>query len=577
MGGEFDLHRRLRVAPRRRAYRRGVDAKPRATPRPPRGPHDSTGDPRAAAVAGLACAAVTVGVAELGAGLVMRAGWSGGTPSPVDALGGAFIDRTPPWLKGWAVDAFGTHDKAALYVGIACVLVVLGCLLGVVAARARAAGLIVFGGLVAVAGAAVLSRPGAGPADLGPLLLGAVAGWWVLRRSTRPPGRDEDQRERGQRGQDQSERDRSEVRPRQGVGALGRPLTRRAAIGSGLVAIGAGAAGIVVGRVVAGGARGAAAARAAFAAPGVAATVTVPAGADLRVPGVTPFIVPDADFYRIDTALTVPQVDPAGWSLRVTGLVEREITIDWATLLAKPMTEAMVTLMCVSNEVGGTLNGNAIWTGWPVRDLLAEAGVRAGADMVLSRSVDGFTAGTPLEALTDARDALLVVAQNGQALLPEHGYPVRLVVPGLYGYVSATKWVSELKVTTFAADEGYWTPRGWSALAPVKTQSRIDVPRDGATLPDGTVAVAGVAWAQHRGVTGVQVSIDAGDWQDARLGADATIDAWRQWVYEWEPTPGAHTIAVRAVDATGVPQTATPAPAAPDGATGHHTITVTVA
>ncbi|AKT52617.1 oxidoreductase [Arsenicicoccus sp. oral taxon 190] len=502
---------------------------------------------------GLASGAVTVGVAELLAGLLQRGGWSRGTPSPIDAVGGAFVDRTPPWLKDFAVSTFGTHDKAVLYAGIAVTLVVLACGLGVLALRTARGALVALALLVGVAMAAVLSRPHAAVTDLVPLLVGGLAGMWALSRWS------------------SGGRQRVRACPTESP-----QVSRRVLLGSGVAAVLAGAAAVAVGRLAAGGARAGALARAAFVVPKVARPVVVPAGAELGIPGVTPFVVPDADFYRIDTALVVPQVDPATWSLRVTGLVDREITLDWSTLLAKPMQESMITLMCVSNEVGGTLNGNAVWTGWPVRELLREAGVREGADMVLSTSVDGFTAGTPLEALTDDRDSLLVVAQNGHALLPEHGFPVRLVVPGLYGYVSATKWVTELKVTTFAADQGYWTPRGWSALGPVKTQSRIDVPRDGATVAAGTVAVAGVAWAQHRGITGVQVQVDGGPWVDARLGADATSDAWRQWVYEWPATAGRHTIAIRAVDATGEPQTAESAPPAPNGASGHHTISVTV-
>ncbi|GMA21693.1 molybdopterin-dependent oxidoreductase [Arsenicicoccus piscis] len=529
------------------------------------------------AVVGLATGAVTVGAAELLAGLGQRAGWASGTPSPIDAVGAAFIDRAPPWLKDFAVSTFGTNDKMALYVGITLVLVLLSCAMGVTAVRSRRAGVAVLLLLGTVAAAAVLSRPHASSTDLVPLLIGVVAGWWLLTRWTgrfvqRPArtgssGSTVASREVAAQG-----RSPREARSVSSVSSV----SRRVVLGSGLAAVAAGAVGVLVGRVVAGSVRAASVARDAFRVPPVARRVTVPAGADLGIRGVTPFIVPNAEFYRIDTALVVPQVDPATWSLRVTGMVEREITLDWATLLSKPMQEAMVTLMCVSNEVGGTLNGNAVWTGWPVRELLKEAGVRPGADMVLSTSVDGFTAGTPLEAMTDDRSTLLVVAQNGEALLPEHGFPVRLVVPGLYGYVSATKWVSELKVTTFADDMGYWTPRGWSALGPVKTQSRIDVPRDGDTVAAGTVAVAGVAWAQHRGISGVQVRVDSGPWEQARLGTDATIDAWRQWVYEWPATSGRHTLTIRAIDADGRPETDKVAPPAPDGASGYHSIQVTV-
>jgi hypothetical protein len=287
-------------------------------------------------------------------------------------------------------------------------------------------------------------------------------------------------------------------------------------------------------------------------------------------------VVPNGDFYRIDTALTVPRLTTAGWSLRVWGEVDREVRLDWAGLLAKPLVQRYLTLACVSNEIGGDLVGNALWTGWPVRELLALAGPKAGADMVLSRSADGWTASTPLAALTDGRDALLAVAMNGEPLPFEHGFPVRLVVPGLYGYVSATKWVTELKVTRYAVDEGYWTPRGWSALGPVKTASRIDVPRSGAKVGPGQVAVAGVAWAMHRGIRAVQVRVDDGPWADARVAAEPTLDSWRQWVYPWDATAGSHVLTVRAQDETGQWQTDQVAPVAPDGATGYHSVTVRV-
>jgi DMSO/TMAO reductase YedYZ molybdopterin-dependent catalytic subunit len=291
---------------------------------------------------------------------------------------------------------------------------------------------------------------------------------------------------------------------------------------------------------------------------------------------VTPFIVPNEDFYRIDTAFVVPQLDTATWSVRVWGEVEQEVTMDWATLLKQPLEQHLVTLTCVSNEVGGDLAGNAMWTGWPVRNLLAMARPKAGADMVLSRSSDGFTAGTPLEALTDDRNALLAVAMNGQALPFEHGFPVRLVVPGLYGYVSATKWLTELKVTRFSVDEGYWTPRGWSAKGPIKTASRIDVPRAGRGVKAGTVAVAGVAWAQHIGIDRVEVQVDGGAWQPARLAETVGPDTWRQWVFDWDAASGNHTLSVRATDTNGDLQVAASAPPAPDGATGWHSVAVAI-
>jgi hypothetical protein len=271
----------------------------------------------------------------------------------------------------------------------------------------------------------------------------------------------------------------------------------------------------------------------------------------------------------------VPILAADDWSLTITGMVDREITISFADLIAKPLVEHVATLTCVSNEVGGDLIGNAVWLGLPIRQLLAEAGPQAGADMVLSTSEDGWTAGTPLAALTDPdRLALLAVGMNGEALPIEHGYPVRMVVPGLYGYVSATKWVRTLKVTTFAEDQGYWTPLGWSALGPIKTGSRIDVPRKRSAAA-GSVVVAGVAWDQHTGIAKVEVGVD-GDWREAELAEVTGPDTWRQWRYRWDATPGSHEIAVRATNADGEQQTADLAAPAPDGATGWHTITVNI-
>jgi DMSO/TMAO reductase YedYZ molybdopterin-dependent catalytic subunit len=304
--------------------------------------------------------------------------------------------------------------------------------------------------------------------------------------------------------------------------------------------------------------------------------LTAPAGVDLGVDGVVPWITDQDDFYLIDTAISKPQILPEKWELRIHGMVDRELTLSYQDLLDRGLSEAWVTLCCVSNEVGGDLIGNARWAGVPIREVLAEAGVQDGADAVKSTSSDGWTCGTPIEALTDDRNALLAVAMNGEPLSVEHGFPVRMVVPGLYGFVSATKWVVELEVTRFADFEAFWTQNGWAEQAPVKTQSRIDVPADGATVAAGQVAVGGIAWAQHRGITAVEVSVDEGPWERAELGADPTIDTWRQWVYRWDATPGEHQLQVRATDATGEPQTGDEVGVVPDGATGWHTIDVSV-
>jgi DMSO/TMAO reductase YedYZ molybdopterin-dependent catalytic subunit len=300
----------------------------------------------------------------------------------------------------------------------------------------------------------------------------------------------------------------------------------------------------------------------------------LPAG--VQVTGATPYVSDNDDFYRIDTALYPPQVDPSTWQLRIHGMVRNPITITWEQLLQRPMIERYVTLACVSNEVGGDLIGNARWLGTPIKALLDEAAPLPGADQVIQRSVDGWTCGSPTAVLRDGRDALLAVGMNGEPLPVDHGFPVRMVVPGLYGYVSACKWITEIELSRFADFDAYWVPRGWSQRAPIKTQSRIDTPRDGSKRKAGTFVVAGVAWAQHRGISKVEVQVDGGPWAEATLAATVSSDTWRQWSYRWQATPGKHTLRVRATDRDGQTQTSTPAPPAPDGATGWHAVQVDV-
>jgi DMSO/TMAO reductase YedYZ molybdopterin-dependent catalytic subunit len=304
----------------------------------------------------------------------------------------------------------------------------------------------------------------------------------------------------------------------------------------------------------------------------------VPAGAEaaVAVEGAEPYVTPNGRFYRIDTALVVPQLSPDVWRLRIGGMVDRELTLTYDELVARPMVERIVTLACVSNEVGGRLVGNARWLGVPLADVLHEAGVRPGADQLVSRSYDGWTCGTPTAAVLDGRDALLAVGMNGEPLPLSHGFPVRMVVPGLYGYVSATKWVTELELRTFADFDAYWVRRGWAAQAPIKTMARIDVPRSGASVGAGTVAVAGVAWAPHRGIQAVEVQVDEGDWQPAELAAEPTVDGWRQWVLPWDAPPGRHVLRARATDGDGAVQTGEESDPVPDGATGWHSLVVEI-
>jgi DMSO/TMAO reductase YedYZ molybdopterin-dependent catalytic subunit len=302
----------------------------------------------------------------------------------------------------------------------------------------------------------------------------------------------------------------------------------------------------------------------------------LPAGYDLKIKGLSSFITPNNSFYRVDTALILPEVSPQSWRLRIHGMVEREIDITFAELLKRPLIEDYITLTCVSNPVAGPYIGNAKWLGASLAALLRAARVRGGADQLLCTSTDGFTSGTPIEAILDGRDALLAVAMNGTALPVAHGFPVRMVTPGLYGYVSATKWVTDIKVTTFAAEQAYWPQRGWSQQAPIKTESRIDVPSGGGSLAPGRTPVAGVAWAQHKGIDAVHVRVDQGPWQQARLAAVPGIDTWRQWVWEWDATPGTHLLEARATDATGYTQTGAQAAPEPNGASGYPIMQVNV-
>ena len=310
-------------------------------------------------------------------------------------------------------------------------------------------------------------------------------------------------------------------------------------------------------------------------APAVAAKA-VPAGTDLRIGGLTPFFTSNSTFYRVDTDLVLPQVSPESWTLRIDGMVDRELEITFADLLRMPLTENDMTLVCVSNSVGGSYAGNARWLGVPLAGLLRRAGVKAGADQVLSSATDGMTISTPVATIMDGQEALLAVGMNGQPLPIAHGFPARMLVPGLYGYVSATKWVTRLTLTTFARQRAYWTQRGYAARAPIKTESRIDVPKPLAQVKAGHVAVAGVAWAPATGIAAVELNVDNGPWHQAKLAAVDGIDTWRQWIWDWDARPGLHTLQVRATDNAGVTQTPARAQIFPNGASGWDSTVVTV-
>jgi DMSO/TMAO reductase YedYZ molybdopterin-dependent catalytic subunit len=510
------------------------------TPEPP-----STPLRRDGTIAGLVSLAAGLGVAQLISGL-----WRDGK-SPVVAMGEWTIDHVPRGVKDWAISTFATNDKLALIIGTLVVLVLLAMWLGRLAQhRLRAA--LVGVGLVGVIGAlASLDHVNASAASALPSLIGAgVAGVSLAWLSGWRPG---------WAGSSATSGARERTTP---VGTDRRSfLLAATAIGAGAVV--AGGVGQALRRRFA-----VSGARSELALPSATDTQVMPAGTDLGVSGAAPFLTPNRDFYRIDTALLVPQVSPDHWRLKVHGMVDREMELTFADLLARPMVERDVTLSCVSNEVGGSLVGNAVWRGARLADLLDEAGVQPGATQLFSTSADGWTCGSPVSAIMDGRDALLAVAMNGEPLPISHGFPVRLVVPGLYGYVSATKWVVDLKLTTFD-DVAYWVPRGWAQQAPIKTMSRIDVPRT-EQVPAGTLAVAGVAWAVHRGISKVEVQVDDGPWQAARLGTVPSDDTWVQWVLEWDARPGDHVVTVRATDGAGRLQPKEPADPAPDGAQGWH-------
>jgi len=550
---------------------------------------DLLGTAAIGALTGLLAAAAAIGVAQLVAGLTGSAG------EPVIAVGSAAIDLTPIPVKDFAIQHFGSHDKTVLLAGIYVVLALFAMLTGILARRRLAYGLAGLAVFAAIGIAAVETRPVSGPADAIPTLVGVAAGALVLllllRAAAAPsPGREHvlsptdpivvASRPAGQPGGGRP------AAPSAGCGdpgaggpqaedpGSGTPDRRRfllTAAGAAAIAVAGGGAGqVLLSRF------NVSAARSGITLPRPAVTgPRPPAGAQLAVPGISPFTTPNGSFYRVDTALSLPQVPPEGWHLRVHGMVERELDITFDQLLKRPLTEADITLACVSNQVGGPYVGNARWLGASLASLLREARVTRGADQILSTSADGWTCGTPIDTVVDGRDALLAVGMNGQPLPVAHGFPARMMVPGLYGYVSATKWVVDLEITTFA-QKSYWVQRGYSTRAPIKTESRIDVPRPLAQVKAGRTAVAGVAWAPHRGIDAVQVRADNGPWNPARLAAVPGIDTWRQWAWEWDAPPGLHTLAVRATDGTHATQPSRRVPIFPNGATGWDTVTVTV-
>ncbi|MEO8571551.1 MAG: molybdopterin-dependent oxidoreductase [Chloroflexota bacterium] len=508
-----------------------------------------------AALSGLLAGGTAIAVGHLIAAVVAPAA------SPLLAVGSTFIDLTPEWLKSFAIRSFGSNDKVALLGGIATVLALAAVAIGLLATRWPRLAIAAIGTLGLVGAIAAVLRPAGSPISLLPSLVGAVAGMAALGVL-----------ERAGRGRAVSPAVAGSTDAASDSDVSRRGLLGAAAAVGVLIAV-SGGLGVLIGGRRASDAAGSAG-------PAIPAPLEplapVPAGADLGIEGVSSFITPNDQFYRVDTALQIPSIAPEDWRLRIHGLVDREVTLTLAQLLEYPTIERDITLTCVSNQVGGEYAGNARWVGVSLATLLEAAGVQPGADQIVSRSIDGMSIGTPTAVALDGRDSMLAIGMNGEPLPAVHGYPVRMIVPGLFGYVSATKWLIDLELTTFAAYDPYWVERGWAKEGPIKTMSRIDAPKPLARVPAGRVAVGGVAWAQHRGIKRVEVRIDGGTWSDARLAAVDTIDTWRQWVYEWDAASGNHTLEVRATDASGATQPEMRAEPFPAGATGWHAIVVTV-
>ncbi|MCZ2815282.1 molybdopterin-dependent oxidoreductase [Modestobacter sp. VKM Ac-2984] len=499
-----------------------------------------------AALSGLLAAAAGIGVVELAAGAIDA------VPSLVISVGDAVIDSVPGWLERAAIAALGTNDKPVLLASIGLVAALLGAGTGLLARRSFVAGAIAFVLITALGVAAGLAAPDASPVlTVLAGVLGAAVGVALLHvllaaASAYGP-------------------------PSEGSGTTGRRNFLLLAGGAAAVAV----IGGVGSRLLMGRER-LTELRAAIRLPvPVRPAGPVPPGADLEIPGLTPLFIPNEEFYRIDTALRVPTIDPAEWQLEIRGMVDNPFTITYAELLEMPQIEADITLSCVSNEVGGDLVGNARWQGVPLFRLLERAGLQEGATQLIGRSVDGFTAGFPTLTALDVTEAMVAVGMNGEPLPAEHGFPARLVVPGLYGYVSATKWLSAIELTDWDVD-GYWIPRGWAKEGPIKTSTRIDVPGPGRTITAGERPIAGVAWAPTRGIEAVEVRVDDGPWQRATLAERLDVDCWRQWYLPWQATPGVHVIAARATDGLGEVQTDERTPVAPDGASGYPVIEVVV-
>ena len=520
-----------------------------------------------AAVAGAVAAGLAIGVAELFAGLV------GGAPSLVIAIGSLVIDLQPPGAKDAFVSLFGTNDKLALNVLVVLVAIAVAAAAGSLAARRWWWGAAVFIGFGAVGCIAALREPLISPAlAIANSVLAVGVGLAALRTLVRLGPTRSEVASTGSRGAVAS----GEGRTRPSAGSTMPDWDRRRFLIASAGTLGGAIVAGSLGRVLVD----------AQHPTGVVSTSRLPIALQsvpqltpdqiLSTPGLTPLVMPNDRFYRIDTALLVPQVDVSTWKLDIKGMVDRPFTLSYDELLTLPLFEQYVTIACVSNRVGGDLVGNALWTGVRLKDLLEMAGVQAGATQVVGRSVDDFTVGFPTAwAMAPEREPMVAVGMNRDLLPADHGYPARLIVPGLYGYVSATKWLRSIELTTREAVDGYWVPLGWAKDAPILTQSRIDIPTNGDEIAVGPVAVAGVAWAPDRGIAKVEVRFDDGEWQNAPISRPISNATWVQWLVQWTATAGRHSIEVRATDGTGDVQTAEMSDPPPDGARGHHRIFVT--
>ena len=522
-----------------------------------------------------------LGVVATGSGLAVAellVGVIHGSSSPVVAVGQKVIDLVPPSLKNWAIETFGTSDKTVLVVSTFILVFLAGIAIGELAMEGRRTAASIGALFISAVGVyAVLSRPNPTAGKVAPILVGGVVSvvvlWWLspiiagaMQRDQTTAAANEAVATLGDTTSEPALSYTPMVIP--GFGSTDRRQFLTRGVGAASVAVIAGGAGRLLQRRYS-----VSDERAALALPAASSRpLTLPPNADLEVTGLSPFVTPNGEFYRIDTALVVPQVSTDDWSLRIHGMVDNEMELTFDDLLAREQIEVYVTLACVSNPTGGPYVGNALWQGVRIADLLTEAGVDPASTQLLSTSADGWTCGTPVSSLNDGRNALLAVAMNGEPLPAEHGYPVRMVVPGEYGYVSATKWVVDWKFTTWEDEEAYWVPRGWSQIAPMKTMTRIETPDHNETVAAGTVEIAGTAWAVHRGVSLVELRIDGGDWMPAQLGGVPSPDTWRKWVVDLDLDPGEYEIEARTTDGAGNVETDEVADVAPNGASGYDRI-----